>query len=295
MDWDAVGILVVAGLGGLGVQRAYAAGRSEQERHDAVWSAAASRMRGELDITKGTFFRAPTRRIDLRSGDLPIAVTSTTEREVRGGMVTHTIVTAGPLEALHEVDMRVVPRGLVALGRLSKRLRLAEVSTDDETFDARFRVHGSPAPVVREVLDASLRARILELDDGFQIAGGEIVVLREGLPQDPSTLVAMVAFVETIAARWTQMVAMPHALAAALDLEEVAREPGTIARGARRGRQVTLEVRVGAESLSTVAWFESLSGERVEIAREGLPRDREEMVRAVDAALDAEHAAGAYR
>ncbi|MBS2014315.1 MAG: hypothetical protein JST00_15620 [Deltaproteobacteria bacterium] len=295
MEWELVGTLIVAGLGALGVQRAYAAGRAEEERLDAVWSAAANRVRGELEVTKGTFFRDPVRRIQLRHGDVPIVVSTTRETALGGDKVSYTVVTAGPLEALHDVEMRVEPRGLIALGKVWKRLRLAEVATHDEPFDMEFRVHGSPAAVVRELLDVGLRGALSEVGEGFQISEGRIVVAREGVPRDPSIIVSIVTFVETIAARWARMVELPHTLAEALDLEEVEGEPGIIARGRRRGRTVTLEIRVGPERLSTVVWFESITGERVEVAREGLVSDREEMVRAVDAAIDAEHGAGAYR
>lgn len=295
MDHDTIGGLIVVLLGGWGLKKALAAGRAEQEKQDELWSTAATRVRGEVIIGKGTFFRSPVRRIELRAGDTRIVAETVTESELGAGKTTSTCVTAGPIEGLGDLSMRVVPRGMIALGRVSKRLRLAEVATKQEGFDLQMRVHGSPAALVRELLDARLSRKILELGEGFAIADASIVVPREGVPQDAGTIVAMVRFVEEIAERWAEMVAMPRKLADALDLEHVEGKPGVIARGIRRGREVTLEVRVGRDALSTVVSFEAPSGEPVEVTRDGLVMDREEMIRAVDAALEAARPAGAYR
>jgi hypothetical protein len=295
VDHDTIGGLIVVLLGGWGVKKALAAGRAEQEKLDEVWRTAATRVRGEVQIEKGGLFRPPARRIVLRSGDTRILVETVTDVQLGGGRSTSTCVTAGPIEGLGDVSMRVAPRSAIGLGRVSKLLRLAEVATKNEAFDAQMRVHGSPVALVREMLDARLSKRVVELGEGFVITDASVVVAREGQPQDAGTIVAMVSFAEEIAARWAEMVEAPRALADALDLERVVGEPGVIGRGIRRGTEVTLEVRVGREALMTVASFEALSGKRVEITREGLAMDRDDMVRAVDAALESARPAGAYR
>lgn len=291
MDSETVGGLLVAVLGGAGIYKAFLAGRAEQERQDAVWSAAATRVRGELSITKGSFFRATQRSITLRTGDTRILVDTTMR-----GKVEYTRVTGGPVEGLRDLELRIEPRSAVGLGRFSKALRLAEVETRYESFDRQMVVQGSPPALVREMLDARLSNYILDVGEGFAITDACVVIAREGLPQDPAPIATMVSFVERIMARWMAMVEAPRAVAKALDLERVDHEPGIVARGLRRGRQVTLEVRTGEEMLSTVVSFDALSGERVEIAREGIEDiDCDELASALDAELEEDHAAGAYR
>lgn len=291
MDSETVGGLLVAILGGAGIYKAFLAGRAEQERQDAVWSAAATRVRGELTIIKGSFFRATVRSITLRTGDTRIVVDTT-----MSGKIEYTRVTGGPVEGLSDLELRISPRSAVGLGRFSKALRLAEVETRYESFDKQMVVQGSPAALVREMFDARLSNYILDVGEGFSITDACVVVAREGLPQDPAPVATMVSFVERIMSRWTAMVEAPRAVAKALDLEPVDREPGVVARGLRRGRQVTLEVRVGEEMLSTVVSFAALSGERIEIVREGIEDiDRVELASALDTALEEDHAAGAYR
>ncbi|HEU4407102.1 MAG TPA: hypothetical protein VFS43_17670 [Polyangiaceae bacterium] len=163
-----------------------------------------------------------------------------------------------------------------------------------------------------------------------------------GLPEEAAPLVAMVRYGRAVVERWVELARAPAELAAALGLGpveprgELANEGATrVAQGARRGRELSLSVRLeGARCVTVVsvgvaggapfardrgparasgegeapAYAQALAegappvlaravGEAgcVSLEFEGLAPEPEEVGRLVEAVFEATHGSGAYR
>ncbi len=253
-------LLALVTVGGLALARAIQSNKSRERRLDVVWERAATRLAGEVSTTAGPMFGPATRRIHLTVDGTPISIAAVMEG---GGRNSREMTKCQAiLSGLEEVDMQVGPRS--ALDSITRMFTARETPTGDTWFDERFRATGRPEPLVRALLDAKLRNRIRSVGEEVTISGRTLLIERRGHPNDASAIIEMARYAEAFVDRWNDLAREPARIAQKLGL--VATEPiatlfegkaVVIARGLRRGREVTMSLVLGPRGIFTTLGFDA--------------------------------------
>lgn len=236
---------------------------------DAVWTAAARRVGGEVVIGPARLFLPVRRELHLTVDGIPLRVSTQLKSEGKHG-VPFTRLVAGPLPASEGVRIHCAKRDLVH--QVTKRLGLGELPTGHSDFDDKVHVGGSPASIVFAYLDGPTRGRVVDSDVGFDIDDRTLTVELEGLPDDAGLLVSLTRFGERLVQRWSALLASSERLAAHLDLsvEErfqlAANRP--IASGVHRARLTRLTPRVDGDRAMMVLSFAEPTGEEWAMERD---------------------------
>lgn len=251
--------ILLAVVGGGAVVVKLLGSRGGDREADEIWTAAARRVGGEVEITTARFLQPVERRIRLTVEEIPVVVH--TQRRGSGNSRTeYTRVVAGPLPAASGTRIRCAKRGVVR--KLSKVLGLGELPTGHASFDDVVHVSGSPMPIVLAFLDRSTRQLVADSDGGCDLEDATLVVECEGLPAETAPLVAMTRFAERLVQRWCTFARQPARLAEALGLTGTGTASsfgeGTrvVASGIHRSRSIRLSVRVSESIALTVLSFD---------------------------------------
>ncbi len=238
MDLSAVIVAIAAAAGLLAIRsKLMASGKAGEG-----WRRAAEKVSGSLT-------ESPP-RIEWRKHGIRLSLSTRREGQERVTSA-RARVPADPSWRLRVERSGIL--GGALLGSSSPRFE-----TQDADFDRVWIVSGYPIPLFTELFDDATRRLMLGVGEGFVVQRGALVVERPGETDDADLLVAMMEFTEKLASRWYDVIRSPRRAAAGLGLSSLdgiaARPDGLvpIARGIRRGREVTLSTRVGDEALSTV-------------------------------------------
>jgi hypothetical protein len=223
------------------------------------WAHAAARLSGTYSVSASGH---ATIRMDVDPTEISIETLGPAERGLGFGNQGRSTRLGALLTSLGEVELHVERRTL--FGALLSRVPAGEVRTGDIAFDRAYRVTGAPRLLVLEVLDHELRKAIVErgqLRDSeveAQVRRQRLVIEQDGHLQRSEDVVALALYGETWARRWNAVASAPAATARRLDLSPI-QEPvdlseGTmlVARGLRRGHEVTLSVWRTEDRLATV-------------------------------------------
>lgn len=299
MDHDSFSIAwVVAGIAVYGAYDFVVKRRRETAR-DLAWRAAAIRLDATAAVEPRTFFRDAGRSMRLTVAGAPATLRAFTRKAVKSSVLV-TSLEIGPVEGFGTVGMHVTPRSLV--GRVARSLGVGGRPIGDARFQDAVQVTGQPHAVLASLFDHRLCDHVLELREPLEMDHGRLIIETDGHAEDADLLVGMVRYARPIVRRCREMIAAPVRVADALGLEHrqapfdlaFDETANPIARGLRRGKQLTLSVRQTEERLVSVVTIDKTADEGgpVELVFD-LEPNHEELVFAVDAALDASH--GAYR
>lgn len=246
--------IIVAVLGGGAFAIKLLTSKGDREA-DAIWTTAARRVGGEVEITESRFLRAVERRIRMTVDGVPLVVQTGRGSTPLNTNAEYTRVSAGPLPKASATRIHAAKRDLVRM--LSKRLGVGELPTGHADFDEAVHVSGSPKGLALAFLDGPTRDLVADSEAGFDLQDGSLVVEREGLPSSSDPLIAMTRFAERIVLRWCALVRGPERLAARLGLGvDEAWEPGEgitrVATGAHRSRTVVLSLRMQDEAVLSI-------------------------------------------
>jgi hypothetical protein len=228
------------------------------------WADAAALLSGTYAVS-----RSGNATLRMEVGETEIVVESLGPAERGFGFGNQGRITrlSARLTALGEVELRVERR--TGVGALLSRMPAGGIRTGDIAFDRAYRVTGAPRLLVLEVLDHELRKAIVERgqlgwDVEAQVEHQRLVIELEGHPAHSEHVVALARYGEVWARRWNAVAEAAARAARGLGLspieESVDLSVGTmvVARGLRRGHEVTLSVWRTEDRLATVI---------------GLPRD----------------------
>ncbi len=226
---------------------------------DELWTTAARRVGGELEMTDARFLTPRERRIRVTVEGVEISVEAVAERNTRGPENVETRITTAGLTSPYGLRLEVRRRDLLRL--LSRKLGIGEHPIGVAEFDEAFHVNGTPRALAIELLDATTRRLVQNAHEGFALRHADLAITRAGAPRAVEPLVAMVRFAIEIVERCADLTRAPRALAAALDLALEERSPRSengdlrIAKGVVRTRPVTLALRLDDERALTVLSF----------------------------------------
>jgi hypothetical protein len=257
-------IMVAVVSGGAIALRRLATRGSEREG-DEIWTTAARRLNGEVELTARGWTRPAQRRIRLTVEGIPMLVHG---YRVLAGGDSHfhsTRVAAGPLPAARATRIHCSKRSLVR--KMSKHLGIDELPTGHAAFDEVVHVSGSPQSLVRAFLDGPTRLLVADSEAGFDLQDAQLTVEREGVPLETEPLVAMTRFAERLVQRWCALMRGPARLAEHLGFAVAETSDGDevtdlVASGIHRSRTTRLSVRADdAIVLSVLSFDDARAGE----------------------------------
>lgn len=246
--------IMVAVLGGGAFAFKLLTSKGDREA-DEIWTTAARRVGGEVEITEGRLLRATERRIRLTVEGVPLVVRTGQDTLHVNTHAYYTRVSAGPLPSAGTTRIHGSKRDLVR--KLSKRLGIGELPTGHADFDDAVHVSGSPMGVVLAFFDAPTRGLVVDSEAGFDLDDAFVVVQREGVPGSSAPLIEMTRLAERLVQRWCALLRGPARLAAHLALAvdeawEVGRGTGRVATGVHRSRNVALSLRFEDETALSI-------------------------------------------